>query len=85
VVRGRGDPLALATAVRREVASYAPSVPVAELQPMQALVTQAMAPTRFALLLIGIFALIAAILAGSASTACWRRRCGSAPRRSASG
>ena len=36
---------------------------VSELQPMQALVAQAMAPTRFALLLIGIFAVIAAVLA----------------------
>jgi predicted permease len=63
VVHGRGDPLALAPAVRRAVASYAPSAPVAELQPMQALVSRAMAPTRFALTLIGIFAVIAALLA----------------------
>jgi putative ABC transport system permease protein len=62
-IRSRGDPLALAAAVRREVAAYAPSVPVADLQPMQALLTQAMAPTRFALTLIGIFAAIAAVLA----------------------
>ena len=63
LLRGRGDPLALAGAVRREVAAYAPSVPVAELQPMEDYVTAARAPTRFALILIGVFGVIAAALA----------------------
>ncbi|MGA2383842.1 MAG: hypothetical protein ABSG61_10475 [Gemmatimonadales bacterium] len=43
------------------MAAHAPSAPVSHLQPMQALVAQAMAPTRFALLLIGIFAAIAGL------------------------
>ena len=38
-------------------------IPVADVQPMQALVDRARGPTRFALVLIGIFAGIAALLA----------------------
>jgi ABC-type antimicrobial peptide transport system permease subunit len=45
------------------VAQVAPNVPVAQLRPMMDLVREAMAPTRFALTLIGVFAAIAAILA----------------------
>ena len=63
ILRTRGNPLDLAPAVRREVAAYAPTVPVAELQPMEDYVTAARAPTRFALILIGVFGAIAAALA----------------------
>jgi putative ABC transport system permease protein len=58
-----GDPARLAPAVRAAVAEVDPRLPVAEIQPLQALVDRAMAPTRFALVLIGVFAAIAAILA----------------------
>ena len=63
VVRTAGDPTALGPQVRAAVAEVAPGVPVAQLQPMTALIEQAMAPTRFALTLIGIFAGVAAALA----------------------
>jgi putative ABC transport system permease protein len=63
VVRVDGDPLALAPAIRPLVAEIDPLVAVAELQPMRTLRAQAMAPTRFALVLIAIFAAIAAFLA----------------------
>jgi putative ABC transport system permease protein len=63
VIRTAGDPTALGSQVRAAVAELAPGVPVAQLQPMTALLEQAMAPTRFALTLIGIFAGIAAALA----------------------
>jgi len=63
VIRTAGDPTALGSQVRAAVAEVAPGVPVAQLQPMTALIQQAMAPTRFALTLIGIFAGIAAALA----------------------
>jgi putative ABC transport system permease protein len=56
-----GDPARLAPAVRAAVAEVDPRLPVAEIQPLQALVDRAMAPTRFALLLIGVFAAIAAV------------------------
>ena len=62
-VRTSGDPVQLASAVRAVVAEIEPRVPVSDLQPMQALVDQAMGPTRFALALIGVFAIIAAVLA----------------------
>ena len=63
LVRGHGDPLALAGAVRRAVADFAPAVPVAELQPMDDYVKAARAPTQFALILIGVFGVIAVVLA----------------------
>ena len=63
VIRTAGDPTALGSQVRAAVAELAPGVPVAQLQPMTALLERAMAPTRFALTLIGIFAGIAAALA----------------------
>jgi predicted permease len=63
VVRSTGDPSRLANAVRAEVQRLDALVPVAELQPMQAFVDRAMAPTRFALVLITVFGAIAAALA----------------------
>jgi putative ABC transport system permease protein len=62
-VRTAGPPARLVAPVRRVVAELDPRLPVAELQPMQAFVDRAMAPTRFALVLIGVFAAIAALLA----------------------
>ncbi|HEY2805729.1 MAG TPA: ABC transporter permease, partial [Gemmatimonadales bacterium] len=63
IVRTGGTPMDLAPAVRGEVARFAPTVPVSELQPMTDLVDRSTAPTRFALVLIGSFAVIAAMLA----------------------
>ena len=63
VVRGRGDPSALAPQVRSAIKSINPQLLVNTLQPMDALVDGARAPTRFALILMGIFAGIAALLA----------------------
>jgi putative ABC transport system permease protein len=63
VVRTSGNPVHLAPAARAVVAEIEPRIPVSELQPMQALVDQAMGPTRFALALIAVFATIAAVLA----------------------
>ncbi len=63
ILRTSGDPMDLASAARGEVARFAPSVPVSELQPMSDLVNRSMAPTRFALVLIGTFAVMAVILA----------------------
>jgi putative ABC transport system permease protein len=41
-----------------------PQFSLDEMQPMEALVTQAQASTRFSLLLIGVFAVVAGLLAG---------------------
>src|SRR5436853_128725 len=61
--RSNADPTTLTGPIRAMVAAMDPSLAIANVQPMQALVDRAMAPTRFALVLIGIFAAIAAILA----------------------
>jgi putative ABC transport system permease protein len=50
--------------VRRAVAEVDPRAPLAEIQPMTTFVDKAMAPIRFTATLIGIFAVVAVILAG---------------------
>ena len=64
VLRTNGDPRQLAAAARAAAASIDPLVPVAEMKPMSDFVDAARAPTRFALILIGIFAGIAVLLSG---------------------
>jgi putative ABC transport system permease protein len=64
MLRTSGDPVALAPAVRTAMRSLDPSLLISEMQPMSVLVVHAQAGTRFSLLLIGLFALIAALLAG---------------------
>ena len=62
VLRTRGDPAQLAAPARAAAAAIDPLVPVAELKPMSDYVDAARAPTRFALVLIGLFAAIAVVL-----------------------
>jgi putative ABC transport system permease protein len=62
-VRTNGDPARLAPEVRRAVADVDPLVPVGELKPMSDYIDRAMAPTRFSLVLIAVFAVVAAVLA----------------------
>jgi len=62
-VRTAGDPLELVPAVRAAVAQIDPRAPLAEVQPMTAFVDKAMAPVRFTSTLIGIFAMVAVLLA----------------------
>jgi putative ABC transport system permease protein len=56
-------PTDLAQAARAVVGRLEPRSPVADVKPMQDLVDHAMTSTRFALVLIGVFAAIAAVLA----------------------
>jgi putative ABC transport system permease protein len=63
-IRTSGDPASYSSAVRAEIARVDKNLIVNELQPMQALVHKAQSGTRFSLLLIGLFAVIAAFLAG---------------------
>jgi ABC-type antimicrobial peptide transport system permease subunit len=63
VVRSNGDPNLLVQPVRSTIKALDPSIAIADMQPMDAFVSQARAPARFALVLIGIFAGIAAVLA----------------------
>jgi putative ABC transport system permease protein len=62
-VRTSGDPAELAPAVRKAMRSLDPSMLISEMQPMPALVVHAQADTRFSLLLIGLLAFIAGLLA----------------------
>jgi putative ABC transport system permease protein len=62
-VRTAGDPAALGQAVRTAVTSLNPQYLVTEMHPLTDNVDNARSPTRFALVLIGIFATIAALLA----------------------
>jgi len=63
-LRTNGDPTALASAARAAIASVDPLAPVADMRPLTDYVDIARAPTRFALILIGIFAGIAVLLSG---------------------
>ena len=63
-VRTNGDPNQIVAAVRAAVAQVDPRAPLAEIQPMATFVDKAMAPIRFTATLIGIFAVVAVILAG---------------------
>jgi putative ABC transport system permease protein len=58
-----GDPMRLAPLVREEIAKFDKRLAVDDIMPMQALVEQAQAQTRFSLILIALFAAIAAALA----------------------
>jgi len=63
VVRSGSDPLALATTVRREVQSVDKDVPASNPRSMSQFLSVSVAPRRFSLLLLAIFALIALLLA----------------------
>jgi len=62
-IRGKGDPMQLAPLVRAEIARFDKRLAVSDMQPMSLYVNRAEAQTRFALVLIAIFAAIAALLA----------------------
>jgi predicted permease len=61
-VRTSGDPSQIARQVREAVAGVDPQFLITEMQPMDALIFKAQASTRFTLMLIGVFAIIAALL-----------------------
>jgi predicted permease len=63
-VRTAGDPAHIANVVRAAVAETDPQWLINELQPMSALVSRAQSTTRFSLMLMGVFAVVAAVLVG---------------------
>jgi predicted permease len=63
IVRGTGDPLALAPVVRREIHAIDPLMPVANEQPLARFVSQIAAQPRFTALIFGLFASAALVLA----------------------
>ena len=62
-IRTTGDPMRLAPALREALKEVDPLLLPREIQPMSALVDRAQSGTRFALLLISLFAGVAAMLA----------------------
>jgi putative ABC transport system permease protein len=62
-VRTNGDPTRLIPAARAAIAEVNALVPMGEVKPMSDYVDRAMAPTRFSLVLIAIFGVVAAVLA----------------------
>ena len=63
-LRTDGDPAGYAASVREVVRKAGSETLINQMQPMDALVVEAQAQTRFSLLLIGVFSAIAALLAG---------------------
>jgi putative ABC transport system permease protein len=63
-IRTGSDPEQYASAVRAAIKDVDPHLLVTEMQPVDALIEHAQAGTRFSLLLIGVFAVIAGVLAG---------------------
>jgi putative ABC transport system permease protein len=63
VVRTRGEPGALVTRIRDEIAAMDPDVPLSSVATLESYVTASMARPRFMLLLVGVFAGLALVLA----------------------
>ncbi|MGD1079308.1 MAG: ABC transporter permease [Candidatus Sulfotelmatobacter sp.] len=63
-IRTGNDPTNYGNAVRAAIKEVDSHLLVTEIQPVEALVSQAQAGTRFALVLISVFAIIAGVLAG---------------------
>jgi len=63
LLRSDGDAAQLATAVRREVLSLDPELPVYNVKTMEAAVDESLSGRKFSLLLLGIFAAAALVLA----------------------
>jgi putative ABC transport system permease protein len=63
VLRTTGDPLRLEAAVRSELRQLDPSVPIRNLQSIDQLVNRSIAPQRFTMSLLALFAAIGLLLA----------------------
>jgi predicted permease len=65
VVRSAGDPLALGGAIRSELRTIDPALPLAGFTPLDALVTRSVARPRFYTSLLALFAAVALVLAAA--------------------
>jgi predicted permease len=63
VLKTQGDPASLASAIRQGVREVAPNQPVYRLKTMRDMVQTSLAPRRFAVRLLGFFALVALFMA----------------------
>jgi putative ABC transport system permease protein len=62
-VRGAGDPRGLLPAIRRQLGSLDPDIPLSKVLTMTDLMDESLAPSRFRSALVGAFALFAMVLA----------------------
>src|SRR5262249_31845599 len=60
-----GDPLSLAAAVRREIQAIDADVPTSDIRTMEQYLAASVAPRRFNLWLLTVFAVVALVLAGT--------------------
>jgi putative ABC transport system permease protein len=63
LIHTAGDPMALAGALRREVAALDPQAPVSEVRTMEDIVDKSLAGRKFSVLLISMFGALAMVLA----------------------
>jgi predicted permease len=63
VVRSDGDPTAMASSVRRVIRTIDPTIVVSGVQTMRENVSRSVARSRFAMILLGVFAVVALALA----------------------
>jgi putative ABC transport system permease protein len=63
VVHTAVEPTTLAAAIRREIKSLDPSLPVTALEPLETVVARSISQPRFYMLVLGIFAAVALVLA----------------------
>jgi putative ABC transport system permease protein len=63
VVRANGPTATLVPEIRRAVRAFDPNVPIVRLETLETVVSRASVPRRFAMLLLGSFAVIAVVLA----------------------
>jgi len=63
VLRGKGDPRGLASSLRQAIFTLDKNQPLTESQTMDDLLAHTVAPQRFRMLLVGLFALLALVLA----------------------
>jgi putative ABC transport system permease protein len=63
IVRAGTEPLALTAAVQREIHAIDPDQPIADLRTMQQVISNSIARPRFNMMLLGIFAGVALVLA----------------------
>ena len=65
VIRTQGDPTSIVAAVRREVQAMDPDQPIAEVRTMEEWLGRAVATPRYRTTLLGLFALLALVLAST--------------------
>jgi putative ABC transport system permease protein len=63
VIRGTQDPTRLASAVRSEVQALDPNLPVSNIKPVRQMIDERISPKRLMTYILGVFALIALLLA----------------------